>query len=74
MKIYESAVRKPISTCLLFLGVIIFGLFSLKNLAIDQYPEMDPPYITVATVYAGANAADIETMNITSERATVVQR
>ncbi|MBR2050500.1 MAG: efflux RND transporter permease subunit, partial [Rikenellaceae bacterium] len=46
------------------LGVIIFGLFSLKNLAIDQYPEMDPPYITVATVYAGANAADIET-NIT---------
>ena len=64
MKIYESAVRKPISTCLLFLGVIIFGLFSLKNLAIDQYPEMDPPYITVATVYAGANAADIET-NIT---------
>ena len=64
MKIYESAVRKPVSTCLLFLGVIIFGLFSLKNLAIDQYPEMDPPYITVATVYAGANAADIET-NIT---------
>lgn len=64
MKIYESAVRKPISTCLLFLGVIIFGLFSLRNLAIDQYPEMDPPYITVATVYAGANAADIET-NIT---------
>lgn len=64
MKIYETAVKKPISTCLLFLGVIIFGLFSLKNLAIDQYPEMDPPYITVATVYAGANAADIET-NIT---------
>lgn len=64
MKIYETAVRKPVSTCLLFLGVIIFGLFSLKNLAIDQYPEMDPPYITVATVYAGANAADIET-NIT---------
>lgn len=64
MKIYESAVRKPVSTCLLFLGVIIFGLFSLKNLSIDQYPEMEPPYITVATVYSGANAADIET-NIT---------
>ena len=64
MKIYESAVRKPVSTCLLFLGVIIFGLFSLKNLSIDQYPEMEPPYITVATIYSGANAADIET-NIT---------
>ena len=64
MKIYESAVRKPVSTCLLFLGVIIFGLFSLKNLSIDQSPEMEPPYITVATIYSGANAADIET-NIT---------
>ena len=33
MKIYESAVRKPISTILLFVGVMVFGLFSLMNLA-----------------------------------------
>ena len=37
MKIYESAVRKPISTILLFVGVMVFGLFSLMNLAVDQY-------------------------------------
>ena len=36
MKIYESAVRKPISTILLFVGVIVFGLYSLMNLAVDQ--------------------------------------
>ncbi len=64
MKIYESAVRKPISTALLFIGVIIFGLFSLKNLAVDQYPDIEVPYISVITTYQGANAADIET-NIT---------
>lgn len=64
MKIYESAVRKPISTILIFAGVIIFGLFSLKNLAIDMYPEMDMPTITVMTTYEGANASDIET-NVT---------
>ncbi len=64
MKIYESAVRKPISTALLFIGVIIFGLFSLKNLAVDQYPDIEVPYISVITTYPGANAADIET-NIT---------
>ena len=33
MKIYESAVRKPVSTVLLFVGVMVFGLFSLMNLA-----------------------------------------
>ncbi len=64
MKIYESAVRKPISTALLFIGVIIFGLFSLKNLAVDQFPDIEVPYISVITTYPGANAADIET-NIT---------
>lgn len=64
MKIYESAVRKPISTILLFVGVIVFGLFSLMNLAVDQYPEIEIPQISVITMYPGANAADIET-NIT---------
>ena len=37
MKIYESAVRKPVSTVLMFVGVMVFGLFSLMNLAVDQY-------------------------------------
>ena len=61
MKIYETSVRKPISTILIFVGVIVFGLFSLRNLAIDQFPEMEIPAITVVTTYSGANAADIET-------------
>ena len=64
MKIYESAVRKPVSTVLLFVGVMVFGLFSLMNLAVDQYPEIEIPQISVITMYPGANAAEIET-NIT---------
>ncbi len=64
MKIYESAVRNPISTILIFVGVIVLGLFSLRNLAIDMYPDMDFPSISVITTYKGANAADIE-VNVT---------
>lgn len=64
MAIYKTAINKPITTGLIFVAVIILGLFSLKQLPIDQMPEMDPPYITVMTTYAGANASDIET-NIT---------
>ena len=64
MKIYESAVRKPISTALIFIGVMVFGLFSLMHLSVDQYPEIEIPQISVITMYPGANAADIET-NIT---------
>ena len=64
MNIYETAVRKPISTILIFVGVLVFGLFSLTKLSIDQYPEIEIPQISVITTYPGANAADIET-NIT---------
>ncbi|MBO7301032.1 MAG: efflux RND transporter permease subunit [Tidjanibacter sp.] len=64
MKIYETSVKKPISTALIFVAVIVFGLFSLKDLAIDQLPEMDLPSISVITTYTGANAEDIEN-NIT---------
>ena len=64
MKIYETSVKKPISTALIFVAVIVFGLFSLNNLAIDMLPEMDLPSISVITTYQGANAEDVEN-NIT---------
>ncbi len=64
MNIYETAVRKPVSTVLIFIGVVIFGLYSLSRLAVDQYPEIEIPMISVITLYPGANADDIET-NIT---------
>ncbi|MCL2412951.1 MAG: efflux RND transporter permease subunit [Bacteroidales bacterium] len=60
MKIYETAVRRPISTIMIFLGVVVFGLFSLQRLSIDFFPEMDIPFIIVFTPYPGASAADIE--------------
>ena len=64
MSLYSTSVKKPVSTLLIFIGVVIFGLYSLNKLSIDLYPEIDPPIITVFTTYPGANAVDIET-NIT---------
>ncbi|MBR0500168.1 MAG: efflux RND transporter permease subunit [Bacteroidales bacterium] len=64
MSIYKSAINKPVTTALIFVAVIVIGLFSLSRLPIDQFPEMDPPYITVMTTYPGASASEIET-NVT---------
>jgi len=66
MSIFESAVEKPISTLMIFLAVVVIGVFSYLKLPVDQYPKMDPPYITVMTTYPGANATDIE-QNITKQ-------
>ena len=37
------------------------GIYSLVNLPVDLYPEIEYPAITVLTSYPGANASDIET-------------
>ncbi len=49
---------------MVFIAVIVMGLYSVINIPIDLFPEMDPPYISVMTNYSGANASDIET-NVT---------
>ncbi len=64
MAIYKSAIEKPITTALIFVAVIVIGIFCYLQLPIDQFPEMDPPYITVMTTYPGASASEMET-NVT---------
>jgi len=61
MSIYKSAINKPVTTILIFVAVIIIGIFCFLRLPIDQFPEMDPPYVTVMTTYPGASASEIET-------------
>ena len=46
---------------LVFVAVMIIGLFCFVQLPVDQFPEMDPPYVMVMTTYPGASASEIET-------------
>ncbi len=64
MKIYETAVKKPVTTALVFVAIIVFGLFSLSRLSVDLLPEIETNTIMVLTAYPGASASDIE-MNVT---------
>lgn len=60
MSLYENSVKKPIMTSLIFVGVIILGLYSLSRLPIDLLPDIEPNILMVATNYTGASALDIE--------------
>lgn len=64
MSIYSSAVKKPVTTIMIFVGIMVFGLYSYLQLPVDYFPKMDPPIVTVFTFYQGASAADVE-QNIT---------
>lgn len=60
MKLYESAVKKPIMTIIIFIGVIVLGIFSLQSLSIDLLPKVDMNVLMVVTNYQGASAEEIE--------------
>ncbi|MCE5204662.1 MAG: efflux RND transporter permease subunit [Porphyromonadaceae bacterium] len=60
MKIYESAVKNPVGTSLIFIGVVLIGLLFYRQLPIDLYPNIDLNMVSVMTTYSGAGAQDVE--------------
>lgn len=61
MSIIRSAVNKPVTTALIFVAFMVFGLLSLFKTSIAQFPDFDANVIMVMSSYPGASAADIET-------------
>ncbi len=49
---------------MVFVAVIVMGLYSLRTIPIDLFPEIDPPFIAVLTTWPGASASDVE-INVT---------
>ncbi len=64
MSIYSASVKRPVTTILIFVALIVMGIYSLVQLPVDLYPEMELPYVVVYTTYPGASATDIES-NVT---------
>ncbi|MBO7117770.1 MAG: efflux RND transporter permease subunit [Bacteroidales bacterium] len=60
MSIYRTAVRNPVTTALIFMAFVVFGVFSLTRIPIAQLPEFDSNVIMVMSSYPGASASDIE--------------
>ncbi len=54
------AIRRPVFVSMVMVGLVVLGLFSLRNLPIDQFPDVEIPVVTVTTVYPGASPETIE--------------
>ncbi|MDD2513369.1 MAG: efflux RND transporter permease subunit, partial [Proteiniphilum sp.] len=60
MKPYETAVKNPVGTALIFIGVVLIGIMFYRQLPIDLYPNIDLNIVSVMTSYSGAGAEDVE--------------
>ena len=61
MSIYRTSVEHPVTTALVFLAFAILGIFSLVQLPVDNFPDVESNTIMVMSSYPGASAEDVET-------------
>ncbi len=54
------AIRRPVFTSMVMIGLIVLGIFSFRRLAIDQFPDVDIPIVAVQTIYPGASPETVE--------------
>jgi HAE1 family hydrophobic/amphiphilic exporter-1 len=56
----KRIVGRPTTVVIVFVLLIGLGLFSLTNLAVDLYPEINPPFLVVFTSVTGAGPEEVE--------------
>ncbi|WP_105102371.1 efflux RND transporter permease subunit [Microbulbifer pacificus] len=61
MIISDTAVKRPVFALVLSLLLVVFGLISFDRLALREYPDIDPPIVSITTNYPGASADIVET-------------
>ncbi len=61
MKLSDISIRRPVFATVMSLGILLFGIISLTQLPVREYPDIDPPVISVVTLYRGASSNVVET-------------
>ncbi len=60
MRIIHTSVKRPVGVIMIVLAVIVLGVISLRNLAIDLFPNINVPVAVVQTSYQGAAPQEVE--------------
>jgi HAE1 family hydrophobic/amphiphilic exporter-1 len=60
MNLPKLSVDRPVTTLMFYLALAVLGAFAFLRLAIDLLPKLEPPAISVVTIYPGASAEDVE--------------
>ncbi len=60
MKLTRIAVDNPVFATMMMVALLVMGLFSYRQLGIDQFPDVDFPIVVVTTNYPGASPETVE--------------
>ncbi len=75
MKLSEVAIRRPVLATVMSLAIILLGYISFTRLPVREYPETDPPIVSVTTIYRGAspNVVETEITDVLEEQFTTIE-
>ena len=60
MKLTRIAVDNPVFATMMMVALLVMGLFSYRQLGVDQFPNVDFPIVVVTTNYPGASPETVE--------------
>src|SRR6185503_16878981 len=61
MKLAELSIRRPVLATVMSLAIVLFGVIAFQRLPVREYPDVDPPIVSVTTLYRGASPSVVET-------------
>ena len=59
-RLVEASLRQPLLIALVVVAIIAGGIFSLKRLPVDAYPDVSPPKVGITTEWPGHAAEEVE--------------
>ena len=60
MKLSDISIQRPVLASMLSLALVLFGVIGYRSLPVRDYPDVDPPIISVTTVLPGADPQVVE--------------
>ncbi|RLL42937.1 efflux RND transporter permease subunit [Oceanobacillus piezotolerans] len=62
MKLVSASVKRPVGVIMIVLAIVALGVVSVRNLAVDLFPEIELPVAVIATSYTDAAPEDVENL------------
>ena len=61
MILSDVSIKRPVFATVISLLIVVFGLAALLGLPVREYPDIDPPEVSISTDYTGAAAEVVDT-------------
>ncbi|MBC8277250.1 MAG: efflux RND transporter permease subunit [FCB group bacterium] len=62
MFLADISIKRRVMMTMIILSFAVIGLYSLGDLGIDMFPEIEFPFVVVMTIYPGAGPEEVETL------------